>query len=894
MTVDELKCNYLVNPLGVETPQPRLSWVLKSDERGQRQTAFRVLVASSREVLDRKNGDLWDSGKVLSAQSIHVVYDGKPLMSRQGCHWMVQVWDKDDKVCPWSQPAYWEMGLLNPSDWHAQWISSSRIGVEASNPPPAPMFRRTFLLKKQIDSARAYVCGLGYYELYINGHKIGDEVLAPAFTRYDARVFYQTHNVTNAIVQGENAIGVILGNGWYNCFTKEVWNFQQSPWRDQPKLLIQIHIRFVDGEETTIVSDRSWRWSTGPIVFDGLRNGETYDARLEKSGWAEPGYDDSDWKDVMVVQSPGGILRSQQMTPIRVTETIVPVSLKEVRKGVWVYDLGQNISGWAQLKVSGPAGTTVVLKYAEKLRDDGDIDQSNINVFIRSGECQTDTYILKGEGTEVWEPLFTYHGFQYVQVTGFPGTPTLDNLRGRVVHTAFETRGEFVCSNDLLNAIQSCACWSTRGNYHGIPTDCPHREKNGWTGDAQLSAEQVLLNFDPMSAYTKWMADFRDVQRMSGQLPGIVPTGGWGFNWGSGPAWDSAAILIPWYMYSYCGDTSILQEHYDCMKRYVDFMTSMATDHIINFGLGDWCPPTGGPEGHKCPTIVTDTAYYYVNNLILSKTAAILGRDDEAKRYLNAAAKIRNAFRTRFVDFETGQVTGNSQTSMSCALFQGLIDPDEKPKVLEALVSAVEEQNRHIDCGILGAKYVMHALTDLGRADLAYAIVTKTDFPGWGNWIVRGATTLWETWDGNASRNHHMFSDISAWFYKGLAGINPDPSAPGFKHIVIRPNPVGDLRWVRAWHHSMYGRIVCNWALKDGEFALDVTIPPNCTATVLLPTTDPLSVCEGGRPAHTQPGIRVGKMHDGRMTLNLESGNYRLTSRFDATFQSMKQQVRKR
>jgi len=887
MTVGELKCNYLVSPLGVETPQPRLSWVLKTDERGQRQTAFRVVVASSRELLDRKKGDLWDSGRVLSDQSIHVVYGGKPLMSRQGCHWKVQIWDKDGKICPWSQPAYWEMGLLNPSDWNAQWISSSRIGIGPSNIPPAPMLRRTFQLKKTVASARAYVCGMGYYELYINGRKIGDEVLTPAFTRYDSRVLYQTHDITNAIIQGENAIGVILGNGWYNCFTKEVWNFEQAPWRDQPKLLIQIHIRFVDGEETTILSDGSWRWSAGPIVFDGLRNGETYDARLEKPGWAEPGYDDSNWKDVTVVPGPGGVLRSQQMTPIRVTETIVPVSLKEVRKGVWVYDLGQNISGWAQLKVSGSAGTKVVLRYAEKLRDDGDIDQSNVNVFIRSGECQTDTYILKGEDLEVWEPRFTYHGFQYVQVAGFPGTPTLDNLRGRVVHTAFETRGEFACSKELLNAIQSCARWSTRSNYHGVPTDCPHREKNGWTGDAQLSAEQVLLNFDPMSAYTKWMADFRDVQRKSGQLPGIVPTGGWGFNWGSGPAWDSAVILIPWYMYLYCGDTSILQEHYDCMKRYVDFMSIMATDYIVNFGLGDWCPPTGGPQGHKCPTIVTDTAYYYVDTLTLSKIAAILGKDDEAERYLEVAAKIRDVFRKRFVDFETGRVLGNSQTSMSCALFQGLIDPDEKPKVSEALVSAVEEQNRHIDCGILGAKYVMHALTDLGHADLAYAIATQTDFPGWGNWIMQGATTLWETWDGNASRNHHMFSDISAWFYKGLAGINPNPSAPGFKHIIIRPNPVGDLSWVQAWHHSMYGRIGCNWTLKDGEYTLDLTIPPNCTAEVLLPTTDPSSVYEGGRPAHTQPGIKVGKWHDGRMTLNVESGKYHLTSRFDAGFQGM-------
>ena len=881
LTIVETKCNYLNNPLGVETLKPRLSWVLKSNKRGQRQTAYRILVASSQETLDKNKGDLWDSGKVISERSIQVTYEGKSLASQQGCYWKVRIWDRDDFVCPWSQPAYWEMGLLNQEDWHAQWISRPRTNIGPSDLPPAPMLRRTIKLGKAVIWARTYVCGLGYYELYINGHKIGDEVLAPAFTRYDERMLYQTHDVTNVFTIGENAIGVILGNGWYNCFTKDVWDFQQAPWRDQPKLLIQIHIRFVDGEEEIIISDQRWRWSTGPITFDGLRNGEIYDARLGKPGWATSTYDDSDWKNVIVVPGPGGVLQSQQMTPIRVTDTIVPVSLKEVRSGVWVYDLGQNISGWAQLKVSGSRGTIVTFKYAEKIKDDGDIDQSNIDVCIKSGEFQTDKYILKGEGVEVWEPRFTYHGFQYVQVTGFPGKPTLDNLRGRVVHTNFDTYGEFSCSNDLINSIQRCARWSTLSNYHGIPTDCPHREKNGWTGDAQLSSEQVLFNFNPMSAYIKWIADFRTVQRPSGQLPGVVPTGGWGFNWGSGPAWDSAVIIIPWNLYLYCDDTTILDENYDCMKRYVDYVTSMAIGHIVNFGLGDWCPPIGGPEGHKCPTVVTDTAYYYIDASLLAKIAALLGKNADAKKYKELAARIRYAFKESFLDMRTGQVKGNSQTSMSCALYQGLVDFDEQPKVLAALVAAIEEQNRHIDCGILGAKYVMHALTEQGRADLAYAMATQTDFPSWGNWIARGATTLWESWDGNASRNHHMFSDISVWFYKGLAGINPDPKAPGFKHIIIRPNPVNELHWVKAWHNSMYGRIVCNWTSKNNEFVLGVTIPPNCTATVFMPTIDLNSLCESGSPARKQPGIRVGRWQNGRVTVYLESGVYHLSSKLN-------------
>lgn len=405
-----------------------------------------------------------------------------------------------------------------------------------------------------------------------------------------------------------------------------------------------------------------------------------------------------------------------------------------------------------------------------------------------------------------------------------------------MVHTALETRGEFSCSNDLLNAIQRAALWATRGNFHGNPTDCPHREKNGWTGDAHLSAEQVLLNFDPRTAYHKWMGDFRDAQRQSGQLPGIIPTGGWGYNWGSGPAWDSATILIPWYLYLYDSDTATLVEHYDSMKRYVDYMTSMATDSIVDFGMGDWCPPTGSEEGHKCPRAVTDTAYYHVDASLLARIANALVKKSDARRYEKLAAKIRKAFRKKFLNRKTGEVTGNCQTSTACALYQGLVDEEEKPRVVAALVATVEEHKRHHDCGILGTKYLLHALTDAGRVDLAYANATQTDFPSWGHWIKQGATTLWEMWNGNGSHNHHMASDISDWFYKGLAGINPDPTAPGFKHFFIRPNPVGDLRWVCAWHLCPYGRIESNWTWENGTFTLDVLVPPNCTATALLPS----------------------------------------------------------
>ena len=491
-------------------------------------------------------------------------------------------------------------------------------------------------------------------------------------------------------------------------------------------------------------------------------------------------------------------------------------------------------------------------------------------------EFQTDKYVLKGEGVEIWEPRFTYHGFRYVEVTGFPDKPTPENLCGCVVHTSLESLGEFECSNEMFNAIQECARRSTLTNFHGVPTDCPHREKNPWTGDAQVSAEQALLNFNPTTAYMKWMRDFKDVQRKSGQLPGIVPTGGWGFNWGSGPAWDSAVILIPWYVYLYKGDISLIEEMYSVMTKYIDFMSSMAYGHIVNFGLGDWCPPEGGPSGHKCPAEVTDTAYYFIDALIVSKIAVLLNKREDAAKYGELAKNIRKAFREKFIDFRTGTVKGDCQTSYACVLYQGLADEDEEAGFLEKLVSQVKTQNEHIDCGILGAKYIMHALTEFGRADLAYGIANQRTFPGWGYWIEQGATTLWEKWNGDSSRNHHMFSDISAWFYKGLAGINPDPEEPGFKHIILRPNPVEGLTWVNCSHHSMYGKIVLNWIAQKDKLRIKVEVPVNCRAILYIPHNYSKDVRGWGRSDKSNFGICILKDKRNNVVCEIQSGAYEI------------------
>jgi len=867
-----LTCEYLVNPLGIDTPQPRLSWMVQSKERAQKQSAYQVLVASSKLLLDSDTGDLWDSGKVLSDRTLHVAYGGTPLLSGQSCHWKVRVWDKDGQVSAYSRPACWEMGLLSPQDWQGQWIARTTD----TNSLPAPLLRRAFTIEGKIKQARAYICGLGYYELHINGKKIGDHLLDPAYTRYDKRALYVTYDVTEALRRGSNAVGVILGNGWYNVQTKAVWDFHEAPWRAAPKLLMQLRVEYADGRVETIVTDGYWKTSVGPILFNSIYGGETYDARAEKPGWDTADYDDADWAAAEVVSGPGGKLVAQMMPPIKADRTLKPVKLTEPKPGVYVFDTGQNLAGFAELRLRGGGGARVVMKYGERLGEDGLLDRADIQQHVMrvdtNQQFQTDTFFPRGEGRETWHSRFTYHGFQYVEVTGLPPKPTLASLRGVFIHSAVPEAGEFECSNSLLNKIWRAGRWAYLSNLQGIPTDCPHREKNGWTGDAHLAAEQGLLNYKPAPVYTKWINDLGDEQRPSGELPGIVPTSGWGYKWGNGPAWDSAFLLIPFYLYQYCGDTRVLSDHYEGMKRYVDYLTSKAKDGIVDLGLNDWAP-----YKTKTPADITSTAYYYRDAQIVALTASLMGNESDARKYTELAAGIKEAFNRTFYDPDTGLYGNGSQTSLSCALYQGLVEPERRERVLQNLVAAVEKSNNHIDTGILGAKYLLNALLENGRADVAYRIVSQQDLPSWGSWIEQGATTLWEQWNGTESRNHIMFGDISAWFYKALAGINLDPTSPAFKHIIIKPNPVNGLTSAKASYDSMRGYIVSDWRIKNGRFHLTVTIPANTTATVSLPTAKLEAVREGAEPAIKSEGGRQFRVEEGRTLFEVGSGTYRFT-----------------
>jgi alpha-L-rhamnosidase len=873
-----LRAEYLENPLGLDSAQPRLSWIVTSNQRGAKQTAYQILVATTEAKLRAGEGDLWDSGKVASDQTSQVLYAGQSLASGQRAWWAVRVWDNGDQPSDWSAPALWEMGLLAPADWHGKWIGRSTFaGVLPDQTQSLPQLRRAFALDGKIKRARAYVIGLGYFEMTINGQRVGDHLLDPGYTRYDRRLLYVTHDVTAALRAGENVIGVMLGNGWFNVETKAAWDFDKAPWRATPRLLLELRVEMKDGRTIIITSDEKWKTSDSPITFCSIYGGENYDARLEQPGWDAPGFDDAQWQSAVVVDAPKGKIVAQAMHPIRITKVIKPIAVTEPEPGVFIFDVGQNLTGNAELSISGPAETKVTMRYTEKLDRTGRADQQNIAVhvwrFDRSQQFQTDNYTLKGQGVERWKSRFNYNGFRYVEITGAPGKLTTDNLTINFFHSDVPEVGSFESSNPTLNRIWVNGRWSYLCNLFGIPTDCPHREKNGWTGDAQVACEQGLFYQDGITVYEKWINDLGDEQFITGALPGIVPTSGqWGYGFGSGPAWDSAFLIVPWHLYEYYGDATALKQHYDGGKRYVDYLTSRAKSNIVAIGLADWSPWKA-----NTPSAVTDTAYYYRDARIVAAVARMLNRQADVRKYDALADQIRTDFNHQFYNAETGSYSTGTQTALGCALYQGLAESQNEGRVIETLVATIGKSDDYLDFGFLGSQYVPNALAAHGRADLAYTMITQKTLPSYAWQVEQGATTLWETWNGGASQNHTFFGDVNAWMMKTIAGINHDPAAPGFKNILIKPNVVGDLTSAKGAYDSVRGRIVSEWTLKDGEFRLNVTIPANCTATVSLPISDPAQVRESGKSANEASGVSYLQLDSKRTVYAVGSGEYHFT-----------------
>lgn len=794
-----LKCEYLTDPLGVDVRAPRFFWAPDHAARGQAQSAFQVLVSTSPECV---KGDMWDSGKTSSPDFTQVVYRGKPLAGDRSYFWKVRWWDKDGQASPYSAVARFDTGLFGPEDWRGKWVGGGN------------QLRKEFGADGMVVRARAYVCGLGYYELRVNGRKVGGNVLDPAWTTYDKRALYVVYDLAPYLKPGPNAVGVILGNGWFK----------------RKALLAEVHLEFADGKKTVVATDAGWKVKDGPVTADSIYDGETYDARLESPGWDSPGFKETGWRPAQVVEGPKGLLSAQMMPPIRVTDTLVPLKMTNPASGVYVFDMAQNASGWARLRVSGPRGTAVRLRFAELLYPNGTINQEN----LRSARAE-DVYILKGEGEEVWEPRFTYHGFRYVEVTGFPGVPTLETIRGRVVHSAVRASGSFACSNPVLNGIQRIITWGQKTNLHGIPTDCNQRdERMGWMGDAQGTAEEAMMNFDMAAFYTNFLRDIRDVQDDKGQITDTVP-----HVWGSrpaDPAWGTAYPLIAWYMYQYYGDRRVLEEHYDGLKKYVEFLRSRAVGGLVQYSYyGDWVAV------EKTPGNVVSSFYYYYDLKILSDVAKVLGNEADASAYGKLAEEVKTAFHREYFDPKTGGYATNSQTANALALFLELAPKEARGSAWQNLFESLAYwHNSHLTTGIIGTKYVMEVLTRFGNSDLAYDIAAQTTYPSWGYMVENGATTLWELWQKREgpsmnSHNHPMFGSVGSWFYKALAGINPDPEGVGFGKVRLEPQVVRDLAYASGSVDTVRGRVSCSWKRSAQSVSLEAVIPVGSEAEVVLP-----------------------------------------------------------
>jgi alpha-L-rhamnosidase len=876
LTPIDLQCDHLKNPAGLDNPQPVFSWILNSTGRGHEQAAYEILVASSRQNLAPGKADLWDSGRIGSRQSIGVAYAGKPLASGDFPFWKVRVWDTKGTVSDWSEVAFWSMGLLDATNWQAKWIGLDDGPLTNG---PARWLRKEFVLPADVDRATVYFSGLGWSELYINGQRVGDYVLSPPLSLYSARDYYETYEVSRMFKKGTNAIGVVLGNGRFHSPRK---NAVSSGF---PKLLLQLHVNFTDGTETNIISDESWRLTTnGPITANNEYDGEDYDARKEFPDWSRAGFDDASWQPAQLVAAPGGVLSGIRQNPVRITEERMPVAIKELKPGVYIYDMGQNMVGWCRLKVQGPAGTQVQLSYAETLTPDGGLYTKN----LRSAKA-TDTYTLNGQGEEVWQPRFTLHGFRYVQVTGFPGTPTLDSLTGCVVGDDLPVTGQFECSNPLLNKIYHNIFWGVRSNYRSIPTDCPQRdERQGWLGDRAEESRGETYFFENDALYSKWLVDMADSQRTNGTLSDVSPA--YWHDYKDNVTWPSASIMIPEMLRDQFGDNQAIAEHYDSAKKWIVHMEDYVTNGIIaKDNYGDWCMPPEDPTliHSKDTNRITHapllaTPFFYHDLLLMQDYALQLGKTNDAADFGARAAEMKEAFNNKYLNRDTGQYDNGTPTSSVLPLAFDMVPDDLHQKAFSYLVGKLtNDWQSHIGTGLVGAKYLMRVLSDNGRPDLAYTIVTQTNYPSWGYMVEHDATTVWELWNGNTadpsmnSGNHVMLiGDLAIWMYEDLGGIKPDPAVPGFEHIIMKPLPVNGLEFVKASHLSPYGWISSEWHKDGNQFEWKIKVPPGTTATIYLPSTHVHGATESGVPLVQAPGVKVLSVTGDRIVADVQSGSY--------------------
>jgi alpha-L-rhamnosidase len=883
----QLRCEYLENPPVVDIVNPRLSWVnsAREGDRGQKQTAWEIQVASTKEKLLNNQGDLWVSGKVKSDRSFNIKYAGKPLTSRQDCWWRVRTWDKNGIASDWSEPAFWSMGLLNADEWKAKWIGAPWQGEEALPkpprgdgnaapqplPPPAPLLRKSIAINKEITSARAFVTGLGFFEFYVNGAKVGEDVLVPNVTLYakrpglennyislpdnfrEYRVMYLSYDITDMLRKGDNAIGAILGNGFYNAPIN--WTHSYG----SPRFFGQVYISYTDGTEDVIVSDESWKASKSPIVMDLVYDGEHYDARLEQPGWCTPGFDDSTWETVVIRKTPEGHMKAHMSPTDRVMEKLKPVKIESLGDGKFKVDFGEEISGWLRLRnVVGEAGRKIDIKY------------------ICESPMGANSYTLKGGGPESYAARFTWFVFREVEISNWPGELKPENLVAEAVYSDVQTTGKFECSNPLFSNINKIWWRSQTDNMHGgIASDCPHRERSPYTGDGQVACVTVMHNFDARAFYTKWIQDILGAQNPE---TGYVPNGApWQPGCGGGVAWGAAMQIMPWEFYLHYGDTDMLKNNFEGMEGYIKYMLTWTNEDGIMFSqapgpanpnrwlnLGDWAPASELP-----PDDMVHTFYLWRCADLTAQTAKVLGKEKEAKYYAQLAGRTKGAFQSKYYNKESGSYGPYGGNIF--ALRMG-VPSDQYSKVVAALRSDIVNNNGHLDTGIFGTQFFFEVLSENGLHDLAFEAMNKKTQPSYGRWIEQGATTTWEHWNGRGSRNHPMFGGGIVWFYRVLAGMNTDPAQPGYRNIIFNPRPAGDVTSASYSNKTPYGTAGIKWEKTAEQFRINIEVPVGSTATVYVPASKQSDVTEGGKKVDDP--VRFERIENGYAIYSVGSGNY--------------------
>jgi len=902
-----LRCEYLINPLGIDVVNPRLSWIVQSEERDQIQTAYQIVVSSSKDLSEKEQGNLWDTGKVSSDQTCHIKYEGKTLKSQMNCYWKVKVWDKEDQASEYSQIAYWSMGLLSPADWKAKWIGlpprKEKRPIRQLIPKrkylPSPLIRHSFKIEGKIKRATLYSTALGEYELYLNGKRVGDRYFQPEWTDYNKRVQYQTYDITNSLKKGENVIGGILGDGWYRG-RLGTFGILHDYYGVNLRLLVQIYVEREDGQIQQIYSGSDWKiWEEGPIRESDHFRGEVYDTQKELPGWDSSGFDDSGWNLVNVDNSIKANLVAHMNEPIRIVKEITPIEVTEPKKGEFIFNLGQNIAGWVKIRINKDivdAKATIKLRHGEILKEDGRLYTSNLRLVNA-----TDKYIIDKPVKRELCPHFTYHGFQYVEVTGLKkGTkPDLDFMTGHVIASDSPVVGSFESSDVSLNQLWKNIIWTQRDNMISVPTDCPQRgERMGWMGDNTAFCQTAIFNMDMSAFYSKWIKDIRDAQEEEGNYPDFVPYPGsklYRFlNYYCAPGWADCGVILPWTLYLNYGDKELLEGHYNSAKKYIEYIHSRNPDLLWVEGIGneygDWL---NGDEfklddfpkkGSAIPIEVFATIYFANSTSLLAKMAKILGKSEDFKHYSDLSKKIKERFNQEFVS-ENGTVEGDNQATYALTLFHDLVSGDLRSKLVQKMVKAIESLDFRISTGFMTTLPLMISLAQSGNCDIAYKLLFSRRVPSWFYMIDQGATTMWERWDGYVkgrgvqsktmnSFNHFAIGSIGEWLYRVILGINFDEKNPGYKHIIIRPKSGEPLKWVNGSYNSIHGEIGVSWQKDEDNFNLKISIPTNTSATLYLPTKHKDNIRESNTPINEIETIEFIKVENNNTIIKIKSGIY--------------------